>query len=329
MTTVVRIKRKVTEEPADTLLIAQKRFKVEEHDQSPAIGLLRRIGTIKHESEALGKTILEAIRSEQMKPSSIKLHQVDLRAKQHAEHRQSSAAGRMRIVNSFRDITSDSSTSERNKKEKESIADDVLFNVYELIDESTHENTSEPQKKQEICCNGVPMIQETVDAGYVYDVYLADIDDFTERLLDFNFSIEKCSVDPAMVDYREDPEDLMKMEDEDEDSNEEGYWKNDYPDEDEHFEEGNDYYRQYEDDEDEEVLQRVKCFHIGSSGLEEEEAEGSESDDEGATGSARHRRDRELHGPAYARYKSRALRELGENSSDESDDEIGGPDYLE
>ena len=87
-------------------------------------------------------------------------------------------------------------------------------------------------------CNGVPLEKEVIserdsDESYVYDLYYTNSRDFDFRLLENDLTVEAFG-----QDYRTAEEDELGVGgggEEDEDSNDEGNWRNDYPDDDPGF----------------------------------------------------------------------------------------------
>ena len=89
----------------------------------------------------------------------------------------------------------------------------------------------------EIVCNGVPLEREVVsergsDDLYVYDLYYTNSRDFDFRWLENALTVE--AFGSSLRGMEEDFEEEGGR-DEDEDSNDEGNWRNDYPDEDPGF----------------------------------------------------------------------------------------------
>ncbi len=114
-----------------------------------------------------------------------------------------------------------------------------------------------------ITCNGVPMQREYVepasgaaalmaavapqpgpshhpliDSDFVYDLYYMNNRDFDFRALENVLAISAFQEDLQFEDYRD--ADDLEIYDDDDDSNDEGNWRNDYPDEDPLFFENQD-----------------------------------------------------------------------------------------
>ena len=83
----------------------------------------------------------------------------------------------------------------------------------------------------------MPLIREEVDnpveQDYVYDLYYTNRHDFDFRMLDNILSIEAYNEEYVYDDYRSKVDD--EAYDDEDDSNDEGNWRNDYPDEDPHY----------------------------------------------------------------------------------------------
>ena len=89
--------------------------------------------------------------------------------------------------------------------------------------------------QETVTCNNVPMVRKKVQEhaqGYVYDLYFTNSQDFDFRLLENILTVEALGEELQFHDYRDEE---CEVYDDDEDSNEEDNWRNDYPDEDPRF----------------------------------------------------------------------------------------------
>lgn len=178
------------------------------------------------------------------------------------------------------------------------------------------ENEPKSDSNEAVTCNGEALIREknSQDEDFVYDIYeingedgesSPDIDDaFFEHMA----SIQAFGLDAhdLMADYRDQDDDLLA---DSEDSNDEGNWRNDYPDEEEYAE------LAYDSD-----------LSVGRLNLGEgSDSEGS--DDESALVYSRQmKEDEDLHGASYARFKQRVLKDLHDSDSDSDEVDINEVD---
>ena len=92
-------------------------------------------------------------------------------------------------------------------------------------------------ESNQIFCNGVPLEKEVVserdsDDSYVYDLYYTNSHNFDFRLLENVLTVEAIRQDYRTAEEEADGEEGGY---EDEDSNDEGNWRNDYPEDDPGF----------------------------------------------------------------------------------------------
>lgn len=90
-----------------------------------------------------------------------------------------------------------------------------------------------------ITCNSVPMIREAVtrpiESEYVYDLYYTNSQQLDFRQLQDFLTIQAFGDELVFADNRADEEEFVEVYDDEDDSNDEGNWRNDYPEEDPHF----------------------------------------------------------------------------------------------
>ncbi|XP_069113761.1 probable RNA polymerase II nuclear localization protein SLC7A6OS [Argopecten irradians] len=271
MATIVRIKRRRADEPIENILVSCKRRKNDEEDHNLQSSL-KFAGTANSRDE-VSKHIRDAIRKEKLQ-KEYKQHHVDIAYNTRQNHKQQAKAARFKVTSSFRalaldnlDLANDETESE-NKENKEpsvhkeedsssatlnkteggaSASSSESTSVFRLIDvetsgslgtRQTYESLlQESQSSSGITCNSVPLVREQVlqpaDEEYVYDLYFTNNRDFNFKLLESALTIEAYG-DDFVYDDVPHPEDEHVYEDED-DSNDEDNWRNDYPDEDPHF----------------------------------------------------------------------------------------------
>ena len=111
------------------------------------------------------------------------------------------------------------------------------------------------EHRSEITCNGVSLVREKVstdskedEENYVYDIYYVNSGRFDFRELENDLTVEALFQDQMVYDeYR--ASECTEVYDDDDDSNDEDNWRNDYPDEDPRFFENEDIEYQYGDGE--------------------------------------------------------------------------------
>ena len=111
------------------------------------------------------------------------------------------------------------------------------------------------EHRSEITCNGVSLVREKVstdskedEENYVYDIYYVNSGRFDFRELENDLTVEALFQDQMVYDeYR--ASECTEVYDDDDDSNDEDNWRNDYPDEDPRFFENEGIEYQYGDGE--------------------------------------------------------------------------------
>ncbi|XP_060076396.1 probable RNA polymerase II nuclear localization protein SLC7A6OS [Ylistrum balloti] len=264
MATIVRVKRRRVEEPVENILVSCKRRKNDEEDCELQSNL-KFAGTAKSRDE-VSKHIRDAIRKEKLQ-REYKQHHVDVVTNTRQDHKQQVKAARFKVTSKFRALALDNldlardETDFENKENKEPNATEAGSTVFES--ESSENQTSSSvfqlydvevagssgtlptyesllqtsQSSSGITCNTVPLVQEHVpeskDEDYVYDLYFTNNRDFSFKLLESALTIEAFGNYFVYEDMPQ-PEEEEVYEDED-DSNDEDNWRNDYPDEDPHL----------------------------------------------------------------------------------------------
>jgi len=344
--TILRVKRRKTEDPSDVLVLSAKKRKADAVLDGENIKIMKLAGTVDVEDdpiklkETVNKILakknvpnFEELKARYKKSVSAKnspLHKAKEDAK---ESRQES---RYRFVAQKRALKIDeledwpgNKVSENSEVESNDKESNRLFKLYDVVSEAA-ENEKVESKPEKISCNGVEMIREYVSTqkdssaeseyGYVYDVYYGQADggetnskDFDDSLLDGLVSIQPFNTGDDLVydEYRDDP-DEFKYEDDD-DSNDEDNERNEYPDEDD----DESSYLGYCDDDDFDLDMRVKG--LGFRG--EDGSELSSDDEDQLLYTRSFDEDAAHHGSAYARYKQKMVKEFYE---DEDDDDFDG-----
>ena len=262
---VLRIKRKRSADPADILLVShafKKAFTDEDRkrsfDENNAVQRVFRLaGTVlkKADDKTLSQEILTKLSSSDRHKSKVKVNPrneltVDsIHEKLRETKKLSRQTSRYKVVSEHRNDAED----DKNKDEIDAGTQEMMkfYQLYDLVlDEAESRDVADEKegKKREkedmdpnaILCNSVKMIREKlkIDEGpknnldilekdYVYDVYCAE-DNYgaLSEVLDIVHLNESQLVTEAS------DEELGLYDDED-DSNDENNWRNDYPDEDE------------------------------------------------------------------------------------------------
>ncbi|WAR13323.1 hypothetical protein MAR_027503 [Mya arenaria] len=129
-----------------------------------------------------------------------------------------------------------------------------VFNLVDVVADSAQNNVSnqiEGVSSDQITCNSEPMVREMVterglnDEEYVYDIYYTNSRDFDFRTLERDLTFEAFN-EELMHEGDSDFEEEQFVYGDDEDENDEGNWRNDYPDEDPRYIENGNY--NYDDD---------------------------------------------------------------------------------
>ncbi|XP_046860464.1 probable RNA polymerase II nuclear localization protein SLC7A6OS [Xenia sp. Carnegie-2017] len=251
---VLRIKRKRSSDPADILLVShafKKKYTNEDHlasTNSAVQRIFRLAGTV---SENTDKEILTKLASINSHKSKVKenpkseLTVDSICEKLKDTKKLSRQTSRYKIVSKQRDV----------EENEEKACDEVdgsalemlrLYQLYDVVLDSTEHRDEEVYSDKEdidpnaILCNSVKMIREKLkitegaksnldilEGDYVYDVYCAD-DNFgvLSEILDIVHLNEN-----ELVNELSDDE--TNIYDDDDDSNDESNWRNDYPDEEE------------------------------------------------------------------------------------------------
>ncbi|XP_033753973.1 probable RNA polymerase II nuclear localization protein SLC7A6OS [Pecten maximus] len=271
MATIVRVKRRRAEEPVENILVSCKRRKNDEEDNSLQSSL-KFAGTTKSRDD-VSKHIRDAIRKEKLQ-KEYKQHHVDIAYNARQNHRQQVKAARFKVTSSFRalaldnlDLADDETDFENKENQKPSSEEDdkgssavvnksesdasdnqaASSSVFQLIDveapggagavRSYESLIQESQSSSGITCNSVPLVREQVpqtqDEDYVYDLYFTNNRDFSFKLLESALTIEAFGDDLVYEDMPHQEEEHVYEEEDD--SNDEDNWRNDYPDEDPHF----------------------------------------------------------------------------------------------
>lgn len=298
MVTIIKVKRKIDDDPVECLIIESKKKKIDSVDNESINYILKYAGTAKSEvfnkkwlfSNNLNIELIFVFKNDI--PYKINELNKQIRTKNdiQAEYKLPRAKRLKNVINKQTaiDDAKNDNKSQRyillNKKrgldeqnEDVNIIDVISSDYLDDLDkEKEKEDEIETSKKvrsglsdhlrfvrnqllfsnkddDEISCNGVPLIKEKSNKNaseYIYDIYYAKNDSnstYLDLLDSNNYNIKSYYGDENDYLINDEADDEFRnayQDDEDEDSNDENNWKNDYPDEDgEHCD---DYYNEYD-----------------------------------------------------------------------------------
>ncbi|CAG5048323.1 unnamed protein product [Parnassius apollo] len=190
--TVLRVKRRLEENPQDALVLLCKRVKTDTEEIAPSLFVFR--GTVDNEEPLLVKNVVP---KEELKHKSIP-NVTDIIQKIRKERKDVSTENRYEVIKCCRGLKEDSS--------------DGNEDIFDLVDLA---KSSDKEK----------------DVGYAYDVYTSAKPDFDVSMLDNLVSIENYETDLIFGSYRDNGQLPSDAEaDDEDDSNDENNWRNEYPD---------------------------------------------------------------------------------------------------
>ncbi|XP_013419662.1 probable RNA polymerase II nuclear localization protein SLC7A6OS [Lingula anatina] len=266
MATIVRVKRRRHDDPLDSLVLACKKPKrvsqplgVDDDDDEEVKSIFSFAGTVQKKNEPVSRHVKEAIRKKKLE-KEYKQHSTDFLKSARRKQKDVIKNNRFKVTAGHRsmdlnnldvadDQTSHGACKGTEVEQKDTGLNDTSFEkwtqkcyqIYDLEEEEEEDASKEKQaeaisSQSAVACNGVPMIREKIpqsepqDTDFVYDIYYSNCADFDFRSLENLLTVEAYGEEYVYDDYRE-PMDREIYEDED-DSNEEDNWRNDYPDED-------------------------------------------------------------------------------------------------
>ncbi|XP_072936470.1 uncharacterized protein fs(2)ltoPP43 [Epargyreus clarus] len=190
--TVLRVKRRLEDNPQDALVLLCKRMKTDEEEISPSLFVFR--GTVDNQEATQVKTVVPKIGVKLKSATNVN----DIIQKIRQEKKESASDNRYEIVHCSRGIKEDSNTEDNDLFD---LVDLQLANVW------------------------------SGDVKYTYDLYTPAKEDFDISMLDNLVSIENYETSLIFGTYREaGGSGSDEEQDDDDDSNDENNWRNDYPD---------------------------------------------------------------------------------------------------
>lgn len=320
----VRLKRLLSQDPAEAILISHKRRCV-------AVGggdafqevkeVFRFAGTVQDKDEPVENFITRAATDGEMKlqsRKSVKMRPANILTKSKEQQKLTSKENRFQLVSTLRGITNADLTENLENNTASNTFEETMTGLYKLYDVEHYEKPRPVVKIKEpetISCNGVPLqyseklVQQSAEPGYVYDLYFADSNSLVNDMLQEPVRIEYCDTSELDLLDNVEEEDPFAADDDD-DSNDENNWRNDYPEEDEEFEKQYDFYER-----DEELLERMTDFMIAARASSEEDDDLSTSEEHYEVDTT----DKRLHGEAYANFKTQMKAHLKESESNDMD----------
>ncbi|KAF0753640.1 Uncharacterized protein FWK35_00017586 [Aphis craccivora] len=205
----VRVKRRHNEDPFNSIVVSHKKLKTVGTDFSRDC-VFQFAGTLKDEYEDFSK-ILKEVQEEQ----SVKMLTKKKKNKNINDVVEHSKAKRLKLVNTLRAVKQDT------------------VPIEEIDGENSEIKVVDFVKQAED--NSKPLIDEGISVDYVYDLYVALNND--DKLIDIQDIDSVHGLDSEhfynICSNIENSDNDSSHCEEDDDSNDEGNWRNDYPDEDE------------------------------------------------------------------------------------------------
>ncbi|KAM7354202.1 female sterile (2) ltoPP43 [Cochliomyia hominivorax] len=311
MPAVVRVKRRIDEEPLSAFVLNGKRRRLEEEESATALThkeelstLLKFAGTIKEQDDTATSQFAR-LSKEEAKELVLQKTQKPINAtdKLRQEIRQQQHEQRFRVVNCMRTTLMDESTGPNNNaKSKEITIVDIEKHANQdktveipksnnsattTITATTNSHLTEASTSTAAAATAstVNLTMPTdSDTGYVYDLYIPDNEqqaDYVD-LMDDNYLSVRAFDDFIYEDRYNDEDD---DEYDSEDSNQENYFGNEYPDEDDDAALNSDRddldEDEYEDESTKHLRKGLEKFVFGDDDDEENDLNDSSSDDDG------------------------------------------------
>ncbi|XP_033166420.1 RNA-directed DNA methylation 4 isoform X1 [Drosophila mauritiana] len=351
MPAVVRIKRRIDEEPHTAFVLNGKRRRLHNDenalvdagavagatasDKDELTTVLKFAGTLEKQDDCATRKFAAARLNkaaarelvQQQRSNDAAIASALRRDRQRQEAQENSREQRFRVVNCLRSTLENSAAAAEcpESQSQESSSHITIVDIESQQQQTGTENAAaEKQQQQEMTPSQDQQLPADSDVGYVYDLYVPEneMQAAYVDMMDDNY-LRVIPVGEIVL------EDCYNDQDEDydsEDSNQENYFTNDYPDDDEAGAMGS----------DDELCRQMNKFMLDDD--EDEFASTSEDDDYAAF------RDPYVHtidteedsfvddvdfynvdrerGSAYERYKRRILKELeGQEEEDEDDDD--------
>ncbi|XP_050302437.1 probable RNA polymerase II nuclear localization protein SLC7A6OS [Anthonomus grandis grandis] len=220
MAAVVRIKRRLDEDPQETLVLNCKKRRTNGSQSQEDLSTVLTLAGTSQKNENI-ETLLKKHKIPESKElrDQYKKHTVDMSTKLRLEAKEASKNNRYKVVNCFRK-TLNSTEEPENASATTSTSEITVLDIE--TDHNCNEATMENRESS----------TEPQESNYVYDFYYTTSDDFGEADIDQYVSIRPLNDPLFFGSVRDNGLNGEDSEDESEDSNAENYFTNDYPDED-------------------------------------------------------------------------------------------------
>ncbi|XP_042908989.1 probable RNA polymerase II nuclear localization protein SLC7A6OS [Parasteatoda tepidariorum] len=235
---VLRLKRKASSEPIEGLVIALKKSK--EYDSNEVF--FKFAATVKSDTDSIKEHIQAALSKEKEskllkwrdpKGAAVRQKNVsNICEKLRNECKAVSEKKRLEYLNNRRLIFTETVPILDDDKESPVQSAEVrdLFHLYDIIEENEEPKKQLDDGDNTITCNGTPLIREKV-SDYVYDVYVAN-GQFDNSFVENAVSLRPCTVTNEDL-YFGDSDDNSEVYEDEDDSNDESNWRNEYPEDEE------------------------------------------------------------------------------------------------
>eukprot|EP00112_Aurelia_sp_Birch-Aquarium-sp1_P015529 Seg3449.4 transcript_id=Seg3449.4/GoldUCD/mRNA.D3Y31 product="putative RNA polymerase II nuclear localization protein SLC7A6OS" protein_id=Seg3449.4/GoldUCD/D3Y31 len=247
-TTLLRLKRKRSEDPSRALFVyhaAAKKIKSNGNEQDEHV--FRLMGTVDGRSPLHCQPMIENLGDliENTDDLAVTSNQENDRLSKIIKKHSNQLKQGMSNSNSYKIISRQTTVEEEPTERLEREAGKKLIEIIDVGKENIDQDRKEESShdSDEILCNSMKMMREKLtisedseiqDADYVYDLYYA-----SKGQLDSNhelYYIQSLDPDILLSSEIDGPFDQNEIYDDDEDdSNDEDNWRNDYPDEDEFY----------------------------------------------------------------------------------------------
>ncbi|KAL1513394.1 hypothetical protein ABEB36_002813 [Hypothenemus hampei] len=221
MAAVVRIKRRLDENPLETLVLNCKRRKVNETDNEKSEDLsavLRFAGTAEKDENLENVLRKHRIADRTERKDQYKSHPVNIFEKMRSNMKETSRTNRYKVVNCFRKSLNAEET--ENKTEDYPLQSQITVLDIETETETVNSGVSDTNHEN-----------QRQSSNYVYDFYYTSSDDFGEGDIEDYVSVYPLNDPLFFGTIRDNSLNDPESDEDSEDSNAENHWRNDYPDE--------------------------------------------------------------------------------------------------
>ncbi|KAK6619232.1 hypothetical protein RUM44_003614 [Polyplax serrata] len=300
MTTIIRVKRHRGEDPVEALVLSCKRKKTENSSSDTDSNLFKYVlnfsGTVEEKDDKIAASTVESFKNDsKYSDFKNKEHTPDIKTKQRKEWKERSDDSRFTLLSCLR-----SGNSLEKRSDAESQVDGQM-NIT-IVDVRKEKSEEEPA---------------ATENAYVYDLYYTNVEcdpDYSDMFMEHLLSVQPLQTD---LDFRNGEDCFDEVDPDEDDSNDENNWRNDYPDSDVYVDEDDN-----EDEEDDYLSRQLNKFHFGT------EDSGKSSSDSGDERYLNYDDDEkylyyeenDFH-RSYATYKAKAIKELGLSKDGDDDDD--------